>query len=965
VAGSYTGPPSVRLRGRENELRLLADALGEARARRGACLLLSGGPGRGKSSLLAHTRASAGDFTVLHAGGIPDESDLPFAGLQRLLRPIESVTDRMAEDRSELLRRTLGGGAVADADRFAFYTGVLELLTLAAEERPLLLCVDDTDRLDGPSLDSLAFAARRLAGTPVAAVFTAHGGHDKPTGARLPSSVDEPTPDALIPGITEHIVEPLPERAIHDIITDHAPVTVGSAVRTALVGSAHGNPAAVLGFLRCLTDAQLLGDDPLPESLRLDGRLRADLLTPYLELAEPTRHLLLLAALAREPRAHVILAARAGGREAQDGQEGGGTGGDAAPGAGGDAAGAHPPTIADLESAEERGLVRVDGDAIVFTDPLLREAIAQGSPAARLRAAHRELAAVMDAGHAPVDFALHTSSGTGSPDAVLADAVADAARHAKRLEGSFAASLTYERAAGLTPESDERACRLASAAYESYVAGRSDRAARLLGRARPLAVSDRRRATVDLIDAQLYMRGGNAIDAADRLLAAGRELVPHDRGLALRALVRAADSASLAGDAVRFGRITDLALPLVGADDSPATRLIGAYLEGCAVSFRGDYVRSTPLLRSVNALAAEIDRPSELIWAGVTGLRLGDAPYVRSVTSRAVEVARVRVETANIPAALGFLVFSEFWSGRFPSAAGTALTGLRVARECGQSVWATQHLASLAMIAAIQGDVETCRIRAKAVAAQAGENSLGLASALAAWAQAVLELSRGNAADAFFRLRALAHAGPGHGHPTMRLLTAPHFVEAATRMGETDWAHTSLAGYRRWAEAVDSPGVLALAARCSGLLACADEAADHFENALALHRACGDDDVEHARTQLLFGAFLRRARLPGRAREHLYNALESFERFGARLWVRQTRAELRAIGTAERGPDPSATSELTAQQQQIARLVAEGATNREVAAHMFISPRTVEHHLRGIFRKLNIRSRVDLARLFN
>ncbi|WP_304452963.1 LuxR family transcriptional regulator [Nocardiopsis sp. YSL2] len=964
MAGSYTGPPSVRLRGRENELRLLADALGEARARRGACLLLSGGPGRGKTSLLEHTRAMAGDFTVLFAGGIPDEGDLPFAGLQRLLRPVESVADRMAEDRRDLLRRTLGGGAVADADRFAFYTGVLELLTLAAEEQPLLLCVDDTDRLDGPSLDSLAFVARRLTGTPVAAVFAAHGGHDKPTGARLPSSVGEPTPDALIPGVTEHLVEPLPERAIHDIVTDHAPVTVGSAVRTALVAAAHGNPAAVLGFLRCLTDAQLLGNDPLPETLRLDGRLRADLLTPYMELAGPTRHLLLLAALSREPRAHVILAARAGGQESADGGTDEADGGFAA-GAGGEAGRDPAPTIADLEPAEERGLVRVDGDAVVFTDPLLREAIAQGGAAGRLRAAHRELAAVVDAEHAPVDFALHTSSGTGSPDADLAAAVAGAALHAKRLEGSLAASLTYERAAGLTPESDERACRLTSAAYESYVAGRSDRAARLLGRARPLAVSDRRRATVDLIDAQLYMRDGNAIDAADRLLAAGRELLPHDHGLALRAFVRAADSASLAGDPVRFGRITDLALPLVRPDSSPSTRLIGAYLEGCAVSFRGDYVRSTPLLRSVNALAVEIDRPSELIWAGVTGLRLGDAPYVRSVTSRAVEVARARVETANVPAALGFLVFSEFWSGRFPSAAGTALTGLRVARECGQSVWATQHLASLAMIAAIQGDVETCRIRAKAVAAQAGENSLGLASALAAWAQAVLELSRGNAADAFFRLRALAHAGPGHGHPTMRLLTAPHFVEAATRMGETDWAHTSLAGYRRWAEAVDSPGVLALAARCSGLLACADEAADHFENALALHRACGDDDVEHARTQLLFGAFLRRARLPGRAREHLYNALESFERFGARLWVRQTRAELRAIGTSERGPDPSATSELTAQQQQIARLVAEGATNREVAAHMFISPRTVEHHLRGIFRKLNIRSRVDLARLFN
>ncbi|WP_394329319.1 LuxR C-terminal-related transcriptional regulator [Nocardiopsis sp. CNR-923] len=495
--------------------------------------------------------------------------------------------------------------------------------------------------------------------------------------------------------------------------------------------------------------------------------------------------------------------------------------------------------------------------------------------------------------------------------------------------------------------------------------GGTERAARLLDRARPLAVSDRRRAIIDLVEAQSSMRGGNVIEVAERLYAVGRELVAHDRALALRALVRSADSASLAGDPVRYRRAADLAVPLVRAGDSASMRLVAAFLEGCSLSFRGEYTTSTPLLREAVRLSEGLDKPSELIWASVGGLRLGDAPFVRAVTSRAVEAGTAQGEYATLPAALALQVFSEFWSGRFPSAAGHALSGLKAAREYGQPVWATHHLASLAMIAAIQGDVETCRIRARAVTSQAGERSLGLPAALAAWALAVLELSRGNAAEAFFRLRALVHAGPGHGHPTMRLLTAPHFVEAAIRMGETEWAHTSLAGYERWAEAVGSPSARALAARGRGLLATGDEAADHFGNALALHRDCGDDDVEQARTHLLFGAFLRRARLPGRAREHLYDALESFERFGARLWIRQARAELRAIGTSERDPDPPATGDLTAQQQQIARLVADGATNREVAAHMFISPRTVEHHLRGIFRKLNIRSRVDLARLLN
>lgn len=952
VAGRNTQPPVARLRGRDTEQRALSDALDDARSGRGASLLLSGGPGRGKTALLEYLSGSAGGFTVLRADGVADEADLPLAGLQRLLRPLAREAERLPEPPRDLLRDALTRGAVADADRLALYTGLVELLSLAAADRPLLLCVDDADRLDAPSLDALAFVARRLAGTPVAAVLAAREGRGKPAGARASETDAEPPSDALVPGVAEIPLAPLEERALHDILTDRAPVTPASAVRSALVRAAHGNPAAVLGLLRGLSRTQLLGEEPLPDPPRLPGRLRAGLLAPYRGLPERARHLLLLAALGDEPRVHRLLEAC----------------GEPGPNATGPGSGvsvpAPGPTVTDLEPAEERGLVRVEGDTVVFADPLTREAIAQDAPAGRLRAAHRALARACDPGTSPAEFVRHTAAGADAPDAGLAEAATAAARRVKRVGGRLAASHAYERAADLCPDPDERACRLNTASYEAYMAGSSARATRLLARARPLAVSDRRRATADLIDAQIAMRGENAMDVAERLLTVGRGLIPHDRSLALRALVRSADAASLAGDAARHGRAAELALPLVRPDDPAPMRMVASFLEGCAVSFRGDYPGSTPLLREATGLAG-IAKPSELVWAGISGLRLGDAPFVRSVTSRAVEVGRLRGERATLPAALGFLVFSEFWSGRFPSAAGTALTGLRVSRETGQTVWATQHLASLAMIAAIQGDVDTCRIRARAVAVQAGENSLGLAAALSAWALAVLELSRGNAAEAFFRLRALVHAAPGHGHPTMRLLTAPHFVEAATRMGETEWARTSLAGYRRWAESVGSPSTLALAARGSGLLAAGDEACDHFENALALHRACGDDDVEHARTQLLFGAHLRRARLPGRAREHLYNALETFERFGARLWVRQTRAELRAIGTAERGPDPVSTSELTAQQQQIARLVAEGATNREVAAHMFISPRTVEHHLRGIFRKLNIRSRVDLARLFN
>lgn len=933
VDAMLTIPPSVRLRGRDTELRVLGAALDGARARRGTSLLLTGGPGTGRTALLDHVRADADDFTTLSTAGVADEADVPLAGLQRLLTPIEAAVDLLAEPRRGRVREALVQGN--PGDRFGLGTGVLDLIARAAEERPLLLTVDDADLLDRDSLDALAFVARRLDSTRVALVMASR------PATRAPA--DGPRP--LVPGVDEHVLAPLGTGPVHDVLTSAAPVTLAQPVRSALVAASHGNPAALVGLLDALTHDQLTGAETLPDPLLLPARLRAQLLGPVRDLPGPTRRLLLLAALGSERSLTDLL--------------------DAAGDTCSEAPNASAPGPAGLEPAEERDLVRVHDDTVRFTDPLLRDALAQDAPANRAREAHRALAAVTDHAHDPVAFARHTAEGAAAPDAGLADDVHRAARRAGRVEGRTAASLAFERAARLTPDPDARACRTATAAYQACMAGNTPRAADLVARARPLAVSDRRHAIIDLIDAQLAMRDQNSIDVAERLLRVGRELMPHDRPLALRAFVRSADSASLAGDPVLHAHAVDLALPLVRDDDPAVMHRMADFLEGCAISFRGDYTGSTPILRRAVRLADGDAGPSELIWAGIAGLRLGDNPFVRGVMTRAADRGKALGEQATMPAALGFLVFSEFWSGRFPSAAGTALTGLRVSRSSGQSIWATHHLASLAMIAAIQGDVETCQIRARAVASQAGEKSLGLAAAVASWGSAVLELSRGNAADAFFRLRSLANAGPGQGHPTMRLLTAPHFVEAATRMGETAWAAASLAGYRRWAESVDSPSALALAARCEGLLTSGDESADHFETALALHRAGGDDDVEHARTQLLFGAHLRRARLPGRAREHLHNAQESFERFGARLWVRQTRAELRALGTADRGPDLPATSELTAQQQQIARLVAEGATNREVAAHLFISPRTVEHHLRGIFRKLNIRSRVDLARLLN
>ncbi|GAB3465177.1 LuxR family transcriptional regulator [Streptomonospora sediminis] len=917
---------------------MLTDALDGARAGRGAALLICGGPGIGKTALLDHAceaaRTPAAGHSrppqdavglqgamVLSAAGTEPESALDFAGLQRLLRPVADRIAGLPAQQAAAIGQALETGRVAESDRFPLSLGVLQLLCLLGHTAPLLVCIDDAHLMDAASLDALAFAARRLGTDPVAMVFAAR--------------TDSPKP--VVPGIPTAVLGPLSEPAISDTLGDAVPGGIAAGVRAELVRAAHGNPLAARGFAAALSRDQLSGSGPLPRSLPLPEGLRRAY-APRLEaLPEPTRRLLLLAAADADCGIDLLVSA------------------------------ADRPglTVGGLEPAESAGLVRVDGARLLFTDPLLRAAVYQAAPVVSRRAAHARLARVLDPRHDPSRYARHRAAAAQGPDSELAAELAAAADTAKELNGHSVASAALEQAAELTPIPRLRACRLSTAAQDAWLAGLPERAAELLDRAEPDAGSPRQAGVLELIRGHIQLRGGNALDTADALLATAERLVPHDRELAVRSLMRAADAASLAGDPVRHAAAARRLAPLARDNDPPGMRLAFAFMEGCALSFAGDYTAAAGPLRRATDLAEEIDSPAELIWASIAGLRLGDAPLVHALSTRAVSAARRRGALAVVPQALEFLVYSEFWSGRFPSGIGNCMTGLRMARETAQPNCATHHLAALSLLAAIQGDAETCHERARAVAERSSENSLGLPTALSSWALSLLDLAQGDAHAAYSRLRVLNHAGPGYGHPAMRLQTAPVFVEACVRTGEYERAAIALGPYESWANATGALGPLAVAARCRGLLAGAEDARDHFEEALRLHRACGDDDVERARTALLYGTTLRRNRFPGRAREHLREALETFEWIGARLWVEQARAELRAIGDPEPAADPDREHRgLTSQQHQIALLVAEGATNREVAAHMFISPRTVEHHLRGIFRKLNIRSRVDLARMF-
>ncbi|WP_327596997.1 helix-turn-helix transcriptional regulator [Streptomyces chartreusis] len=388
-------------------------------------------------------------------------------------------------------------------------------------------------------------------------------------------------------------------------------------------------------------------------------------------------------------------------------------------------------------------------------------------------------------------------------------------------------------------------------------------------------------------------------------------------------------------------------------------------LGGLVAAFDGRYADARDLLKSAAGRCGPGGDPTVLIHAAIAALLLGDHTRAVTATVRAAASARARGTPVTVPQAMEFRAYADFWTGRPRAGEAAATDALWQAHATGQDNGACHLQAALAMFAALTGDADVCRERAATARSYALARGLGLPAALAQWALAFLDLSSGRFAAAAARLRALAGFGPGHGHRAIRHLATPHYVEAAVRTGDTRVARVAHADYERWAGTVLSPDDLALSARCRALLAPGEEAVDHYRAALDLHSR-GTRDFERARTELLFGSALRRLRRRSEARDRLHSALEAFDSFGAPHCATRARAELRALGTpaapARTAPD-SPTATLTAQQLLVARMAADGATNREIAARLALSPRTIDHHLRGVFTRLGIRSRIELVRL--
>jgi DNA-binding CsgD family transcriptional regulator len=583
------------------------------------------------------------------------------------------------------------------------------------------------------------------------------------------------------------------------------------------------------------------------------------------------------------------------------------------------------------------------------------------APSADRQAAHRALAGALS-GEANADRrAWHRAAATVAPDEDVAQELEAAAERARLRGAHGAAASALERAAALTDENEARAGRLADAAAAAWEAGAPAKARALAEKALPIASDAALRGRIEHVRGTVEARRGVVLDGYRILADAAAELGASDPLLAAAMLAEAASAASYGGDVNGIAEAGRRAAQLPSQDE-PEFGFDAKLLVGTSAVLERDAARGVPLLRDAMALADRSGDPSRLVRAGVAATYVGDDAAAREYWTRAAREARTRGALGSLSFALEFVAIAEATAGRYAEAFADASEGLRLAREIGLERSAAMHLATSASVRAVQGSEEECRRFADEALALAARHGLGLAAANASAALARLDLGLGRPAEALTRLEALVAAGPGSGHPLVALFATPDLVEAALRADRIERAQTALAAFERWASAAALPWALAVLARCRGLLSAGRTAVAHFEEAVALHRE-GERPFDHARTRLLFGELLRRERRRIDARPHLRSALDTFERLGAAPWAERAATELRASGETARRREPSAAADLTPQEVQIARLVADGATNKEVAAQLFLSPRTVDYHLRKVFMKPGISSRAELRRV--
>jgi DNA-binding CsgD family transcriptional regulator len=899
------------LAGRDSERAQIADLLDAARVGKGGALVVHGVAGAGKSTLLADAAESAEDMRVLRTSGVESESPLAFAALQRLLWPLTSRLDSLPTPQRDALGAALGA-APGEGERFLAYLGTLTLLAEAAEESPVLVIVDDAHWLDDASAAALLFTARRLQDERVALVFAARDGDAR--------QLDAPDLPALaVGGVTGADAAA--------ILGTRLDQDVDQGVLEQLVGATGGNPLALVELAAQLSTDQLCGRASLPDPLPLTGGVERAFLDRYRRLSDPAQRLLMVAATDDTSRLAVVsdAAAHLGADEAA------------------------------LDEVERAGLIRTENDLVSLYHPLVRSAIYSAATTAQRRAAHRALADALSGD--PDRRAWHLAAAADRPDEDVVAALDGVAERAAARGGHEAASAAWARAAELTVSGGDRGRRLFSAASSAWLGAHPARAAALAQSAAAEVTEPVLRARLLTLQGQIEWNTRSLDDGYDFILQAVQSAAGADAAMAQQLAMLAA---SLAGFGARSPRRVDLTalVPEPGPDAPVRTRAASALLRGFSATASRDWGEAAQRFRAAFTLL-----DAEPLDDHVLQPNLGVAAFLIDDDERGLRLHEQQLTAARRSGALTMVEHAltrgaqfQISTGAWAQAANAAAEALPLTASTGHPGLTALPTAELALVAALRGD-EAAEQHLASVAAIRERHAVGIAEPLvddfAHWARGLRESTQ--PAMALHHLEQIRS-------PWIRRMAAIDRLETAARADRHDLA-------RAWADELEefacATGVHAATAALEhgrAVLAVGDHAEQHFRAALDAH-AGSLRRPDRARTELAYGEYLRRARRRVDARAHLRAALTLFEELGAGPWVERATQELRASGETARKRDVSTATELTAQERNVTALVRQGLSTRDVAAQLFVSPRTVDFHLRNVFSKLGVTSRGELAAL--
>ncbi|HTH92401.1 helix-turn-helix transcriptional regulator [Mycobacterium sp.] len=915
-----------RLRGRVSECATLRGLIATVKSGSSQVLVLRGEAGVGKTALLEFTAEMASGVRCLHVAGVQSDMELAFAGLQQLCAPLLNHHDELPEPQREALNVAFGRGVGSAPDRFLVGLAVLSLMAAAADDRPLLCLIDDTQWLDQVSAQTLAFVARRLLAEPVGIVFAA-----RDAGAQA------------LAGLPELMIGGLSDADARDLLDSVVLGRIDARVRDRIVAETRGIPLALLEVPRNVSAAELSGGFGNLGVRRSAGQIEESYVHRVQSLPADTRKLLLVAAA--EPVGDAALFLRVAARLGI--------------------------AVDALGPAEAGGLIEF-GPRMRFHHPLVRSAAYRAADMADRRAIHRALADATDPQSDPDRRAWHAANAaTGPDDAVAAELEASAGRAQKR--GGIAATATFlERATALTSDPARRVARAIAAAQAKRDAADPAAAHELLAVAELGPLSHLQNAQVARLRAQMEFarsRGGELgspplAEPASQLLEAAMRLENLDDDLAREAYLEALTAAMYAGRLGEPGalpNVAEAARAAVGRVPN-LQRPIDLLLSGLAnLITSGTSEAAVPLRAALEQIchAPPSDgQPLRLASLGLAVVQeiaageLWDDAIWHQLASNMVRRARDSGALAVLPSALVFLAGTHIFAGEFATAATLLEEATSIAAATDHLAPMRYHSLSLATLRGIPADVLP---NLEAAAARGTARGEGRALGMNGWATAVLNNGLGRYEEAFAAAReACEYDDLGlHGWRLSEL------IEAAVRCGELE---TAAVAARRLEERAGASGTdfgLGFSASARALIA-DDEHADVLF-AEGIERLERTRMVIHlARAHLRYGEWLRRVNRRVDARRHLGKAHEMFTRMGAQAFAERARRELVATGEKIAKQPSGSGDELTAQETQIARLAGDGFTNQEIGAQLFISTHTVEWHLRKVFVKLGITSRRQL-----